>query len=310
MVEMVRAMGASVVRLLPEFRGIGRASGMFNKAMLMLGAAPIVEAPMQDGTRMRVDLRTRTEFIAYYTGKYDADLLKIIFALVDTDAVFLDVGANIGFYSVAVGNFIRRNGGSGRLIGFEPFEGNYERNLENLRGNNLLEVCSLMKVGLSNEKRTERLTLREDFKDGSNTGNASIPTSATFDAGFKTVPIELDRLDGLWPTIGGDGTIDFVKIDIEGHEDFFLEGAKATIAKHRPTMLMEVNKPYYAARNVVLNERFLPLIPPGYVMKRRSGGHWEAIGSFAECATIDNVFLVPEEKMSRSAYRLFAGDGA
>ena len=306
MVEMARSMGASVVRMLPAFRGIGRASGAFNKAMLMLGAAPIVEAPMQDGTRMRVDLRTRTEFIAYYTGTYDADLLKIIFALVDTNAVFLDVGANIGFYSVAVGNFIRRNGGSGRLYGFEPFEGNYERNLDNLRGNNLLEVCSLLKVGLSNEKRTERLTLREDFKDGANTGNASIPTSATFDAGFKTVPIELDRLDDLWPAIGGDRIIDFVKIDIEGHEDFFLEGAKATMAKHRPTMLMEVNKPYYTARYVALDPRFLPLIPADYLIWRRTGGHWEQITSFDRCSTIDNVFLVPKEKTLRPAYRLFA----
>jgi len=306
MVNMAIAMGASVVRVLPAFRGVDRASELFNKAMLILGAEPIVDAPMRDGTHLRVDLRARTEFIAYYTGQYEADLLEVVFALIDTNAVFLDVGANIGFYSIAVGNFIRRSGGGGRLFGFEPFDANYDRNLDNLRSNNLLTVCSLVKVGLSDEKRTERLTLREDFKDGSNTGNAAIPTSAVFDAGFKTVPIELDTLDNLWPSLGGDRRVDFIKIDIEGHEDFFLDGAKATIAEHRPTLLMEVNKPYYSARGVVLDTRFLPLIPPDYHIHRRVGGQWERIDSFDRCSTIDNVVMVPQEKASLPAYRMFA----
>ena len=71
-------------------------------------------------------------------------------------------------------------------------------------------------------------------------------------------------------------------------------------------MMMEVNKPYYAARHVSLDTRFLPLIPSGYVIHRRDGRRWERIDSFDRCSVIDDVFMVPEEKLSLLPYRLFA----
>ena len=41
-----------------------------------------------------------------------------------------------------------------------------------------------------------------------------------------------------------------VKIDIEGHEDFFFRGAEKTLRDSRPTVLMEVNIAFYKARGV------------------------------------------------------------
>ena len=39
-----------------------------------------------------------------------------------------------------------------------------------------------------------------------------------------------------------DGSIDFLKIDVEGEEAKVLEGSRKLIAKHRPVMLIEIHK--------------------------------------------------------------------
>ena len=58
--------------------------------------------------------------------------------------------------------------------------------------------------------------------------------------------------------------IDIIKVDIEGHEDYFMKGAKETLRTHRPIILTEVNKPYYETRKNSLDEIFFPIIPPNY----------------------------------------------
>ena len=96
-----------------------------------------------------------------------------------------------------------------------------------------------------------------------------------------------------------------MKIDVEGHEDACLKGGKDTIRKHRPTILMEVNKPYYRARGVDVNERFAGLVPPDYLVYRCSGRRWKEIMSFETCDPLDNVFLVPREKATLKRFHMF-----
>ena len=193
----------------------------------------------------------------------------------------------------------------GNLI---PFEGNYSRLTNNLEANDLNGICETNQFGLSNQAEETQITLREDFKNGSNTGNAAIRTSQAMDKGFRLAPIKLEKLDDIWTkNYGAHANIDIIKMDIEGHEDFCLEGGKETIGKHRPTILMEVNKHYYKARNVELDERFFPLIPENYNIYKQNGLKWNRIQSLNECSTLDNVFLVPTEKLGLKEYDIFEG---
>jgi hypothetical protein len=68
---------------------------------------------------------------------------------------------------------------------------------------------------------------------------------------------------------------------------------------------MEVNKPYYRARGVDYDERLAGLVPPDYLIYRRSGKGWEEITSFETCAPLDNVFLVPREKAALRRFQVF-----
>ena len=274
--------------------------------LLKLGGTPIVTANMRDNTKLLVDLRSNTEYRAFFTGEYDSDLTEILCSLIKPDDYFLDIGANIGFYSVSVGEKIRTTGGSGKVIAFEPFAGNFKRLIDNLNINNLKNYCSPNKIGLSNENIDRLLVLREDFLSGSNTGNASISINERIDLGFEKVSIKLERLDDFWiKSSSFPRSISLIKMDIEGHEGLCLEGGWKTIREHRPTILMEVNKPYYYAQGIELDELFLPLIPERYSIYLKDKGSWRRIYKLEDCRTIGNIFIIPDEKIGLDDYKIF-----
>jgi len=183
---------------------------------------------------------------------------------------------------------------------------NFNRLLNNLKANDLNSFCQAYNIGLSNQSVDSQIILREDFLDGSETGNCSISINDEIDSGFTKQPIKLERLDKFWPEVIGEQKIDMIKMDIEGHEDFCLEGGRYVIEQHRPTILMEVNKPYYEARGVDMDERFLPLMAERYSIFRMSDKRWMCIDSFNHCNNIDNVFLIPQERLNLNPYKIFS----
>ncbi len=289
-------MLAAFLRSAPSFKGKGRIARIVNNAFNYFGAEPIVSAQMKNGTQMRLDLRAETEFPTYYTGDYDENLLRQAVLFTGKDGVFVDVGANIGFWSVAVGHFIKQGGGSGRVLSFEPLLENHQRLVENIALNQLSQICAAYHLGLSDSAREAGLVLRKDFSAGSNTGNASIAIHDRIDKGFKSVKIKLARFDDEWGPLEVEyKKIDFIKVDIEGHEDYFLAGAAKALQKYRPVILLEVNKFFYEARGVDVDRVLRESMPPHYLIFKKQGRHWKEIHSFDECSNVDNVFLAPEE---------------
>jgi hypothetical protein len=56
--------------------------------------------------------------------------------------------------------------------------------------------------------------------------------------------VALRRLDDICAHI--EGRISFIKIDVEGHELEVLRGGTATLAKHRPNLLIEIEQRHSA----------------------------------------------------------------
>lgn len=297
---------SKLTKKLPEHRKFNSLYKHLNKVLLAFGHDSNVVSEMKDGTKMKVDLSTRTERMSFYTGKYDPFFIPTIKSLLQTDSCFLDVGANIGFYTIAIGNYLKKNNCKAKVVSFEPFTGNFERLKENVKLNSLEHFCYLNNFGLSDQPSETEITLREDFKHGSNTGNAAIKTNEEMDKGFKVSPIRLKVLDEVWAKEFDQlGPIDIIKMDIEGHEDFCLKGGRKTIEKHRPSILMEVNKHYYEARKIELDSTFLKLIPENYKIYKPYDSKWIQISSLNECDKIDNVFLIPMEKLDFKGYEVF-----
>ncbi|MBK9290630.1 MAG: FkbM family methyltransferase [Bacteroidetes bacterium] len=148
--------------------------------------------------------------------------------------VFIDVGANVGTYSVMMA-------GKGlRVIAFEPAYENFKALNINMMINNLEKRFSAFNFGLGAENR------RAGFHfDPLNTGASHLDTlpfeNETFAARAVHTEIELRRFDDILDklNIHPDDKV-LMKIDVEGMEDQVINGARNFIRNHKNlTMVME-----------------------------------------------------------------------
>jgi FkbM family methyltransferase len=197
---------------------------------------------MKLGYRMFVDLRVPEQREAWRTGSYEDRVLTLARKLVPDGGTFLDVGANVGFYTCGVGvDVVRRQG---EVFAFEPVSPNRRRLGRNVALNGLLGRVTVLPLALGD--RRGRLVIRRVPHGG--TGNAvgqnvlSPWDRAEVDRqGWFTEEVDVVPLDEWSPRLSG---CDVVKVDVEGADLLVLRGATATIARFRPVVLAEFN-PYW-----------------------------------------------------------------
>lgn len=134
--------------------------------------------------------------------------------------VFLDVGANLGWYSLLVD---RLAAGTCRTFAFEPDAGNFS-----LLGRNLAlnDVRSATPVAMAVGERKATLALHRYGK--SNAGRHSM---LAIHEG-ETVAVPVTSLDEFWEERGlGDAPVRLIKMDIEGYEPIALRGARDVLAR-------------------------------------------------------------------------------
>ena len=162
---------------------------------------------------------------------------------VKTGDFVIDVGAHIGRYTL----FAAKR--AARVVAIEPDPSNFSLLQANIQLNNLKNVTAL-NWALSSSRGRRRLYLA----DRENTGTSSLEAkwvSAPLNRGPKnSVEVECVTLDHLVESLGLE-TIDWLKIDVEGHEVAVLEGAPHALrcARHLILEVAEGNED--ACRNLV-----------------------------------------------------------
>jgi len=288
----MRSRAIAVIRSLPKVRGRGRLAKILNDGFLAAGASPIVTAKMVDGHSLVVDCRLFSHCMFLFNGVTGIeDLLSLLISFLKPNGVALDIGANIGAVTVPLALAARSKGS--RVIAFEPFSKNIAWNSQNLKLNHIEDVVTMVESGLSSEPGEATLMLGDDFRSGATIGNAIVAQPGDNDY-FERVTIRLNTLDDLWPSFGNP-RLDVIKIDIEGHESKFLEGATQTLAANRPVILMEVNRYWYTRRGLNFDTEIPLRLPPNY---RYFTSHKTEINDLADCHQSD-VLLVPEEKANQ-----------
>lgn len=287
------------VRPFSAVRGAGRLCRLVNLGFLEAGVPPIRTVRMRDGIRMRIDLRSLTEWYASYSGRYDDEVISLICRLLARrPGNFLDVGGNIGMYAVRVSAHLPPGM---KTYCFEPMPSNARRIRENADANDLSERIELYRVALSDRSGTAELVLREDFERGASTGNASIAISPEADRSFQRMTVKLCRFDDV-ATEAGFGEIPVVKVDIEGHEDFFLKGALTRLARDRPVIITEINNWFYEKRGTTSSTVFAQCFPANYraalltTRRRKSGLSDISIEDLAALRKVQTCIFYPEEQ--------------
>jgi FkbM family methyltransferase len=156
-------------------------------------------------------------------------------------------------------------------------------------------IVRLHGIGLSDKKARLQISLREDFENGADTGNAAIVIDSE-DSKFMWTTIEVTPLDGETFDSMGIDHVDFIKLDIEGHEDKFLAGATKVIRRFRPILYIEINDAYYARRGVDASELFeqwMHAVSYEAALRTRSG--WRLKNVRDRRRDFDNIFCFPSE---------------
>lgn len=190
-------------------------------------------------------------------GVFEPHSTAVVRSLLKPGWVVLDVGANIGYYTVLMSRLV---GASGRVIGFEPTVKFRQRLAQNLAANGLDNV-DIFPYGLSDRNLRDEICFGE--------------SSATLHWVPDHPPraqeeIELRRLDDLFPTLGL-SRLDFIKVDIDGHEPAFLEGAWETIENYRPLVLLEVSHAHYLESGVTAWDFYQRLVDRGFHIYSEKG---------------------------------------
>ncbi len=135
--------------------------------------------------------------------------------------VALDIGANLGWYSVILDRLCDPDG---RVLAFEPDPESYGLLQRNLARNGCTRVTPY-NLGLG--EAPGMITLHR-YKS-SNNGRHTLLEGSTSGG---TVEVPVMRLDAFWEKHAlGERRIRFMKVDVEGFEIFVLRGAQALLGR-------------------------------------------------------------------------------
>lgn len=211
----------------------------------------------------------------YYQGLrhgVELDLVDSVVAgirpYVSEDSVCLDVGANIGLYTLALAALAPR----GSVWAFEPGPATFDFLTRNIELNGLGNARPVH-AAVGDVTGTVEFQDIPFFTAGSFTvvGEPFLTTEVLGSFCIKTPSITIDQ----FMVDQGLDRLDFVKVDVEGGEIAVLDGATQTLAEHRPVVVLEFNSFGLSYHNAVLPQRallrILETFPHVYVMDRTDG---------------------------------------
>lgn len=161
--------------------------------------------------------------------------LKIVRHLINPGDLVVDIGANIGLYTLFLSRFV---GEEGCVYSIEPVPITFEllsHNVKKLRLNNV----KLFNCGISDKNGSAIMEVPEYISGGENFYQAHIVDNANKHTSLRQFEVNLKTLDFL--LLDSTKKVNFVKIDAEGYEYQVVKGSKLIISKSKPACLIEVS---------------------------------------------------------------------
>jgi FkbM family methyltransferase len=155
-----------------------------------------------------------------WLGSYEFEKQNLIAKMVSPGAVFYDVGAHVGFYTLLASSLVQK---IGKVFAFEPFPKNIEYLEKHLMMNGV-ENVTLFKAAVSDHAGETA------FQEGPGSSMGQISERGE-------LVVELVALDDLFHK----GLLPlpyFIKIDVEGAELSVLTGARHMLTVGRPTIFL------------------------------------------------------------------------
>lgn len=186
----------------------------------------------QFASLIKLNLKVKTKYgfflcrnlaeIIYTLPIYESELRK--YFNID-NGVFIDVGANIGRYTIEVGKKLKNNGA---VIAIEPNLETFQILKNNIKLNHLTNVYALNYACYSKSNKLVK------FYEGSYSGESSLSKNKSRFFLVKTLTLD----DILKKVHIKSEFVTLIKIDVEGSEVSVIRGSQK-ILKNKPTILFE-----------------------------------------------------------------------
>ncbi|MGP4016945.1 FkbM family methyltransferase [Saccharopolyspora sp. 5N708] len=196
-------------------------------------------------------------------------------AFVPPGSVCIDAGASYGSYSLPLAHLA---GATGQVHSVEPIPAS-ARLLSSFA-----RVCGAANVvvhqaavgrtgGTGHMSQPRRFGVAVSTRSFLTTGSRGPGANAGF-AAQRLVETRVTSIDEIRREHGLT-RVDFIKADVEGNELAMLEGARETLAAHRPVLLLEVEQRHVEKYGAQADDLPARLADYGYAMHVLRGGAWQ-----------------------------------
>jgi FkbM family methyltransferase len=206
-----------------------------------------------------INLPTDSELSQYiYQKIFETEEINFVEKFLKKGDYFIDVGTNIGFFSLLAAKII---GKDGKVFSFEPTTNTYNRLLDNIAINKLTNVTAIKKA-ISDQCGMLELNTS---KDGYDAWNSFV--KPLVGVNYKTELVETITLDSFFELNPIFEKVKLIKIDIEGWEKFALSGGTKFLSKKgAPAILIEFEEEHTKNAGYDCNSLFKNLEGLGYRM--------------------------------------------
>ena len=161
---------------------------------------------------------------------WEPDIAKFIQSQLKMGDTFIDIGANIGYFSMLGASIV---GTSGHVISFEPI-GRLADQIKCSSRTNGLNNIKIKKLALGNNPCKMTLEIMPGNIGGSSLVK-NINSGLSEEIFVSTLDLQLKDIK----------RVDLIKIDVEGFEYEVLKGGQDTISKHLPVIILEFSPSVY-----------------------------------------------------------------
>lgn len=160
----------------------------------------------------------------YYCGLVDLEQMSFLLHFLKPEDLFVDVGANIGAYTILASGEI-----GAKSISFEPAPATYQMLCNNISLNNIESKTSALNVIAGGEEGIIKFTV------SLNSSYNHVATDA--ETNIATADISINTLDNILTAVPA-----LIKIDVEGYETEVINGAEKTLHnKKLQAIIIELN---------------------------------------------------------------------
>lgn len=210
-------------------------TGKYAPRVLLRAVTPVAPVwfQVEPSIRMHLDPEDFVSRTILETGEWEPTSWQAMRAHLEDGATFVDVGAQIGYYSLKAATVV---GPRGHVIAVEPNPETVNKLAANIQASGLKAVA-VAPVACSDAEATLDLFAAPE----ANTGETSLSkvNASQSGAAVRAYKVRARPLDDIVRE-SGVARVDVIKIDVEGAEYLVLKGSQQTLARYHPIVLVEI----------------------------------------------------------------------